>query len=268
MRSRGRALRVLSSEFDGVVASVDLMEELLILDQLITNAGGESVLDDTLLIASINNGGLAGSAWEMNDRLTSFSSDSVTRLRLDGISVRWRFDLNDEGSGETLSYVAAAIEEVERIGQGLPIFVAPQPVRHAVKGYEAIGAVDDLVKAAGVVSAMGSTSMNTWLALSPVDDFARVARATTLPVLMLGDDPDADVPAMLGSFAAGMQAGRNVRGTLAGTSVLFPADGDDPAAVAHAVEAIVHDGADAETALAAMAAARGNDSEWLNRLFK
>ncbi len=264
----GRALRVLSSEFDGVVASVDVMEELLILDQLITNAGGESVLDDTLLIASINNGGLAGSAWEMNDRLTSFSSDSVSRLRLDGISVRWRFDLNDEGSGETLSYVAGAIEEVERLGQSLPVFVAPQPVRHAVKGYEAVSAIDDLVKAAGVVSALGSTSANTWLVLPPVDEFARLARATTLPVLLLGDDADAAAPAMLAAFAAGMAAGRNVRGTLSGTSVLFPADGDDPAAVAHAVEAIVHDGADAETAWAAAADARGNDREWLNRLFK
>ena len=264
----GRALRVLSSEFDGVVASVDVMEELLILDQLIINAGGESVLDDTLLVASVNHGGLAGSAWEMNDRLTSFSADSVSRLRLDGIFVRWRFDLNDEGSGETLSYVAGAIEEVERIGQSLPVFVAPQPVRHAAKGYEAISAIDDLVKAAGVVSAMGSTSANTWLALSPVDDFARVARATTLPVLMLGGEAEGSMPDLLASFFAGMQAGHNVRGAVNGAGVLFPPDGDDPAAVAHAIEAIVHDGADAQAAWAGAAGARGNDNEWLNRLFK
>ncbi|MBI5878072.1 MAG: hypothetical protein HZB53_10490 [Chloroflexi bacterium] len=263
----GRVLRVLSSEFDGVVATVDIMEELLILDQLIVNAGGESVLDDTLLIAAANPGGLAGSAWETNDRFTSFSSDSVSRLRLDGVFVRLRLDAGNKDSSDSLASVAGAIEEVERIGQGLPVFLAPLSVRRAANGYEPVLETEELVKIVGVASALGNTSTRTWLVLPPVEEFAWVTRATTLPVLMQGGEADADVPAMLAAFAAGLKAGGNVRGTLAGASVLFPPGGDDPVVVARAIELVVHDGADAPSAWAQAAEARGNDGEWLRKLF-
>jgi len=263
----GRALRVLSSEFDGVVTTVDVMEELLILDQLIVDEGGESVIDDTLLIAAVNPGGLAGSAWELSDRFTSFSSESVARLRLDGVFARLRLDAENKDAGDLLSSIGAAVEEVDRIGHNIPLLLAPLPVRRGPGGIEPLLRAEELVKMAGVASALGSTSMHTWLAMPPVEDLAWVARATTLPMLMLGGDAGDATPAMLASFAAGMQAGDNVRGIMAGASVMFPPDGEDPVVVAHAIERVLRDGLDAGAAWAQAAEVRGSDAEWLNKLF-
>ena len=54
----------------------------------------------------------------------------------------------------------------------------------------------------------------------------------------------------------------------AGRSVLFPAKNDDPAAIAHGIEAIIHDGADAQAALARIDEVRGSTLDWLSKLFK
>ena len=56
-----RIVRVLQSDaVDGVMATMDVLEDLLILHHLILEAGGPGFLDDRLLIASLNRGGLAG----------------------------------------------------------------------------------------------------------------------------------------------------------------------------------------------------------------
>ena len=264
----GRILRVLATEFDGVVATVDVLEELLILDQLIVDAGGDSFLADTLLIASINRGGLQGSAWEMNDRLSSFSTDALMRLRVDGVKMLLRLDLQDEASGETLDYCARAIDEVDRLGAGLAVFLEPLPVRKGANGYEIVKTVEELVKTVGVASALGSTSANTWLKLPYMDNFGRVARATTLPILMLGGEIVDSPLSLLETFAKGMKAGANVRGVVVGRNILFPPNMEDPAAIAHAIEAIAHDGADARAAYGKMGEARNSEMDWVMNLFK
>ena len=64
-----RVLRVLMSEdVDGVMATMDVLEDLLALDGLARDAGGPPLLDQKLLIASLNRGGLAGACWELDDR--------------------------------------------------------------------------------------------------------------------------------------------------------------------------------------------------------
>lgn len=262
----GRIVRVLATEFDGVVGTTDVIEELLILDQLIVDAGGESLLDDALLIGSINRGGLAGSAWELNARPTSFSAESIVRLRLDGIKLLLRLDLEDEASAETLDYCVRVIEDVDRMG--LPILLEALPVRKGAQGYEVSASVEEMVKTLGVASALGSSSANLWLKIPYVENFERVARATTLPLLMLGGEvPDAPLT-LLESFARGIRAGANVRGVVAGRNVLFPANSEDPAAIAHAIDAVVHDEADAHTAQARMSEVRGNEMDWLVKLIQ
>ena len=262
----GRILRVLGTEFDGVIATTDIIEELLILDQLIVDAGEESFLNDTLLIASINRGGLAGATWELNDRATSFSMDSISRLRLDGIKLLWRLDLQNEVSGEMLDDCARVMEEADRAQ--LPVLLEALPVSKGAQGYQTNLNADELVKTLGVASALGSSSMGLWLQTPPVEPFERVTRATTLPLLMLDDiAPDSPL-ALLEQFAHGMAAGANVRGVTAGRSVLFPAKHDDPAAIAHGIEAIIHDAMDARTALARVDEARGGTMDWLSKRFK
>ena len=263
----GRILRVLGTEFDGVVATTDIIEELLILDQLIVDAGDESFLDDTLLIASLNRGGLEGASWELSDRFSSFSSDSIARLRLDGVKLLWRLDLQNDVSGEALENCARVMEEADRAT--LPIFFEALPVSKGAQGYELVKSTEAWVKLIGVASALGSSSADLWLQLPLIDPFERIARATTLPVMLLdGDNLPGDNLPLLEMFARGMKAGPNVRGVMAGRSVLFPPGADDPAAVAHAIEAVVHDGTDARTAASRLAEARGSAMDWLLKLFK
>ncbi len=261
----GRILRVLSTEFDGVMATVDVLEELFIIDQLICDAGGESFLDDALLIGSINRGGLQGAVWEMNDRATSFNAQSIVHLRLDGVKLLLRLDLADAASGETIDHVTRVMDDVGRMG--LPIFLEALPVTRGERGYAVNKSVEELVKTIGVASALGGTSTNVWLKIPYVENYERVARATTLPILMLGGETQDEVQPLLEMFARGMAAAPNVRGVMAGRNVLFPPNGDDPAAIAHAIEAIVHDGADATAAYSRMSEARSQEMDWLIKLF-
>src|SRR2546423_15605003 len=56
-----RIARVLQSDVvDGVMATMDVLEDLLILHHLMLEAGGRGLLDDRLLIVSLNRGGVAG----------------------------------------------------------------------------------------------------------------------------------------------------------------------------------------------------------------
>jgi len=261
----GRIVRVLGTEFDGVLATVDILEELLIIDQLIVEAGGESFLDDTMLIASLNRGGLDGAVWELDDRTTSFSAETLSRLRVDGIKLQWRCDLQNADSAKTLDYCWAAMEEADRLS--LPIFFEPLPVMKGPRGYEVNKSVEELVKIVGVASALCASSANLWLKLPYVENFARVARATTLPILLLGGKTQNEALSVLDMFADGMKAGHNVRGVLAGRNVLFPPNDEDPAAIAHAIDALVHDGVTAREAYSRMSEARNSELDWLKKLF-
>ena len=261
----GRIVRVLGTEFDGLIATSDVIEELLILDQLTVAAGADSFLDDTLLIASVNHSGLAGSAWELNNRPSSFSSDALAQLRLDGIKLSWRVDLQDKDSGQTLDDCAQVMEDAGRAD--LPIFFEALPVRKGAQGYETVTTPGELAMLAGVVSALGSSSDNLWLIMPPGQDFRQVSRATTLPLLIMGEELPLEPSALVDALAAGLKAGANVRGVAIGRSVLFAAGAEDPAAVAHAIEALVHDGVDARTAMQRLAEARGSEQDWLLKLF-
>src|SRR5207237_127043 len=159
---------------------------------------------------------------------TSVSSDSIAHLRLDGINLLWQLDPQSEDSGETMDYCARVMEEAERAT--LPVFFEALPVSKGPQGYAVNRSIAELVKTVGVASALGSSSANLWLQVPLVDGFERVARATTLPLLVMDDNAPGDTLALLELFAHGMQAGANVRGVLAGRSVLFPPAADDPAA--------------------------------------
>src|SRR6185503_18999665 len=50
------------------MSSMDVLEDLLVIHHLILESGGPALLDNRLLIASLNRGGLAGSSWEMDDQ--------------------------------------------------------------------------------------------------------------------------------------------------------------------------------------------------------
>jgi len=241
-----RIVRVLMGDaVDGVMATMDIIEDLLILNDL---SGRYDFLKNKLLIASLNRGGLAGSSWEMNDPMTGASPAACAAWKLDGAKILMRICDEDPDSLKTMVASAAAINELNALS--IPTFLEPLPVIKSEKGYKVIKTAEALAKIVGVASALGDSSRRLWLKLPYCENYDVVARATTLPILLLGGESVGDPTAFLREVAAGIAAGANVRGALVGRNVLYPGD-DDPLAVAEAVGGIVHHGWTVEQAVEA-----------------
>ena len=260
----GRILRIISVPgIDGVIATTDIIEDLLIINALIREAGGPSFLDQRVLLGSMNRSGLAGSAWETDDRLTCFTPDSLEDLGLDGGKVVVRICPEEpELTNRTLEYCSRAIRGSNE--RGLPVFVEPVPVAKVDGRLRLRRTVPDIVKVIGVASALGDSSRGLWLEVPYIDGFERVARSTSLPLFVVaGGVPDDPTP-MLSQFSDAVRARTNVRGGLIGRSVLFPGD-DDPLSFALAVNAVVREGREPEGALDRLMASRNQNFDALTR---
>jgi DhnA family fructose-bisphosphate aldolase class Ia len=264
----GRILRIISVPgVDGVIASTDILEDLLILQALVREAGGPSFLDQRALLGSMNRSGLAGSAWETDDRLTCFTADSLEDLNLDGGKVVVRICLEEpELTNRTLSYCASAVSDCNE--RGLPVFVEPVPVSKASGHLRVKRTVTDIVKVMGVASALGDSSRGLWLEIPYCEGFDRVARSTTLPIVAVAGGTTDDPVPMLTQFSDAVRARSNVRGALVGRSVLFPGD-DDPMSLGLAVNAVFREGRDVEGAVDRLMASRNQNfdaiTRWLTR---
>ena len=255
-----RALRVLLAPgCDGIMGTTDFMEDLLILEWLVREAGGPSLLDEKVLIGCMNRGGQAGVEGEIDDRFTCFTARQLSRMRFEGGKLMYRLDPADERSIQAIDDCARAVTELHR--EGLYAFVEPMSVRKKPDGgYETVKTVEALVKDAGAAACLGESSARTFLKLSYTEGYDRVARATCLPILMLGGAARETPIPTLEEFHAGMQAGANVRGVMVGRNVAF-AHREDPRAVAAAVAAIVHQRAPMDQALGILDAERGRDMD-------
>jgi DhnA family fructose-bisphosphate aldolase class Ia len=249
-----RILRVLSSpRVDGVMATMDILEDLLSIDGFVRVAGAATLLDNKLLIASLNRGGLAGAGWEMDDPVTG-ATPAVCRVwRLDGAKFLLRVDEKEPASLKTILAAVQAINECNALG--LPMFLEPLPVTRTEKGYTVVKTAEALARLAGVASALGDSSRRLWLKLPYCEGYEAVARSTTLPILLLGGESAGDPAPFLRQLASALHAGPNVRGALVGRNVLYPGS-EDPLAMAEAAGGIVHEGWSVEQALASMAGLR------------
>jgi len=262
----GRILRVLvAGEFDGVMGPTDIIEDLFIVNYLIKRGGGPAFLDEKVILGCMNRGGLSGVVFEMDDRMTSFTADSIAQLRLDGAKVMFRLEDNEVNSLYTIEYCAQAVSDMN--AYGLPTFLEPLPVELKNGKYEVLKDAEALAKAAGVAGALGDSSANLWLKLPYCDNYEMVSRAVTEPILMLGGASRGDPTPMLGEFSSGMQAGGNIRGALVGRNILYPG-ADDPLATAEAVYNIVHEGYTADQASEHIMENRGKGMDALTKWIK
>lgn len=260
----GRLLRIVASPgVDGVIATTDVVEDLLILNALIRESGGPAFLDNRVIIGSMNRSGLAGSVWETDDRVTSFTADSLDDLNLDGGKFVVRICPEEpELSNRTLEGCARAVSDCNE--RGLPVFIEPVPVAKVNGALRLKRTVLDIVKVIGVASALGDSSRGLWLEVPYAEGFERVARSTTLPLLIVAAGAAGDPTPMLTQLADGTRARRNVRGALIGRSVLFPGD-DDPLSFALAVNAVVREGRDPSGAIDRLMASRNQHYDALTR---
>ena len=250
-----RILRVLAcARVDGVMATMDILEDLLCIDGFLQAGGISPLLANKLLIASLNRGGLAGASWELNDPMTGATPAACHAWRLDGAKILLRVDEKEPASLSTLMATVGAITDCNALR--LPIFLEPLPVARTEKGYTVVKTPEALARLAGVASALGDSSRYLWLKLPYCEGYQTVARSTTLPILLLGGESAGDPAPFLRQLESALRAGVNVRGALVGRNVLYPGQ-EDPLAMAEASGGIIHEGWTIDKALAAMAEARG-----------
>jgi len=246
-----RTRRVLDDpDLDGVVATADLLEELLILSHLERKRTGHGFLDGRVLVGSMNRGGLAATSFEMDDAFTGIGAKRLAELRCQGGKMMYRLEPQEPASGRTIVACAEALNDLRRAG--LAAFLEPLAVtRGARGGYEPAKDAPTLVRQCGIAAGLGDSSSHLWLKLPYGDGFERVCRATTLPILLLGGPARESPAATLKDFASGLEAGANVRGAIIGRNLLFPGDAD-PLPMCRALTALVHRGAGLDGALRAL----------------
>jgi hypothetical protein len=237
---------------DGILATSDLLEELLILSHLERRRKGEGFLDGRVLVGSMNRGGLSGTAFEMDDTFTGISAERLAELRCDGGKMLYRLDPEDPASGHTIEACANAINSLRR--HRLAAFVEALEVKHGTDGYHTIQDSAALIRHCGIAAALGDSSAHLWLKLPYSEDFGRVCRATTLPILLLGGPARESPIETLRDFVAGLSSSPRVRGAVIGRNLLFPLD-QDPLPMCRALTAMIHRGASFDEAVQLLAEA-------------
>ncbi|GAB3493013.1 Cgl0159 family (beta/alpha)8-fold protein [Amycolatopsis cihanbeyliensis] len=211
---------------DGLLATPDVVEELLLLD----------ALHGKVVIGSMNRGGLAGADWEIDDRFTAYTPEAIAERGLDGGKMLLRLVDSDPGTVPTLRSCADAVSGLA--GHGLLAMVEPLPYRREPGGrLRLAGDPGSLARAVTVASGLGITSAHTWLKLPAPDDDAPLD-ATTLPVVVLGGVPATDPARDLASWGRTLRHPA-VRGLVVGRALLYPPDGDVGAAVEAAAKVLV-----------------------------
>ncbi|MCU6478957.1 deoxyribose-phosphate aldolase [Arthrobacter sp. A2-55] len=206
---------------DGVLASPDIMDDLLLL----------GALEGKLVFGSMNRGGLAGLVNEMDDRFTGHTAAALSALGADGGKMLTRICLGDRDTVSTLEATAKAIDSLAE--RRLIAMVEPfLSVRENGKVRNDLS-TDAVIKSVAIASGLGSTSAYTWMKLPVVADMERVMAATTMPTVLLGGDPDAGPDEVFASWGAAL-ALPGVQGLTVGRTLLYPQDGDVAGAVATA----------------------------------
>ncbi|MFE3603782.1 aldolase [Streptomyces sp. NPDC059096] len=226
MADRGRLLDRMCTALErpgvtGVLATADILEDLLLL----------GVLDGKSVFGSMNRAGLAGSAFEIDDRFTGYDAQTIAAMRFDGGKTLTRICLDDPATPSVLEQTARAVDELN--DRELIAMIEPFLSRWVDGRIRNDLSPDAVIKSITIASGLGRRSAYTWLKLPVVEEMERVLASSTLPVLLLGGEvKDAEA-----AFTAWRKALAlpTVQGLIVGRSLLYPADGDVAGAVDRAV---------------------------------
>ncbi len=210
---------------DGVLGTADVLEDLLLL----------GALEGKVVLGSMNRGGLAGAAFELDDRFTGQRARDIDRLGYDGGKVLLRIDYDDPGSLATMESTARVIDEMA--GLRLPVFVEPFISRRQAGRVRNDLSARAVTLSIAVASGLGGTSAYTWLKLpvtEDADDMAAVLETSTLPVVLLGGEARADQDGLYERWRKALRL-PTVQGLVAGRTLLYPATGGVEDAVDTAV---------------------------------
>jgi len=228
MADRGDLLRRLAIALtrpgvDGFLGTPDMVEDLLLM----------GALDDKVVLGSMNRGGLAGTAFEIDDRMTAYDAATIAAMGYDGGKMLTRIDPDDPATVATLEACARAVTDLA--SHHLMAMVEPF-ISHRVGGRVRNDlSPEAVIRSATVAAGLGATSAHTWLKLPVVDDMERVAAATTLPVMLLGGEASVDQPETFERWQRALKQ-PTVVGMIVGRALLYPPDGDVAVAVDRTVE--------------------------------
>ncbi len=207
---------------NGVLGTPDVLEDLLLL----------GALDDKVVVGSMNRGGLAGTAFEIDDRFTAYDAAGIAAAGFEGGKMLTRIDPEDPATVAVLEACGDAVSDLA--AHGLMAMVEPF-ISHRVDGRVRNElTAEAMTRAMCVAAGLGRTSARTWLKVPIVADMERAMAATTLPALILGGEVSADPDAAFADWSKAL-ALPTVQGLVIGRSLLYPADDDVAAAVDTAV---------------------------------
>ncbi|MEY8576761.1 deoxyribose-phosphate aldolase [Corynebacteriaceae bacterium 6-324] len=203
---------------DGVLGTPDIIDDLAAL----------GLLDNKIVVGSMNRGGLRGASFEMDDRYTGYDVASMVEHGVDFAKTLVRINLADAGTAPTLESTAKAVNEAA--AAKLPIMLEPF-MSNWVDG-KAVNdlSTDAVIQSIGIAAGLGNDSAYTWMKLPVVDEMERVMESTTLPTLLLGGDNGGDPDATYASWQNALTL-PGVRGLTVGRTLLYPHDDDVAAAV-------------------------------------
>jgi hypothetical protein len=207
---------------DGILATADVIEDLLVL----------GALDERLVIGSMNRSGLPGSVFEVDDRFTAYTPAALAAGQLDGGKMLLRIDPHDPATAGTLEACGAAVTELAR--HRLTALIEPFMVDRQDGQRVNDLSPDSVIRSIAVASGLGATSAYSWLKIPVVAEMERVAESFTLPALLLGGNTADHLDEVFARWQAALRL-PTVYGLVAGRTLLYPPDDDVAAAVDVAV---------------------------------
>lgn len=219
----GRLLAALSRPgVDGVLGTADILDDLLLL----------GALEDKLVFTSLNRGGLTGSAFELDDRMTGYDVAQTVAMGAEGAKMLTRIDLDDPLTVRTLESCAQAVSALNRA----ELIAMVEPFLSSRRDGKVVNDLspEAVIRSIAIAQGLGSPSAYTWMKLPVVEEMERVMAATTMPTLLLGGEVQADPDQTYANWSKAVSL-PSVVGLIVGRSMLFPTDGDVASAVDTAV---------------------------------
>jgi DhnA family fructose-bisphosphate aldolase class Ia len=219
------ALREALPHCEGILATVQPLTDL---------AAGGAIRADQRTYLSINRTGLAGSAFELDDRLVA----SVDRAAADGwtgIKLMTRIDMDDGNGAAALELLGRVLEDAK--AARLDALIEPVMWRHG--GMSRV--TDDVLLAATITHDMGAPLLKVPVPDEPagaarIEAVGRVVASVGVPVLFLGGPHRQQGPEGVLAEARDVMAGGGA-GLALGRAII---EEPSPAAMASRLAGIVH----------------------------
>ena len=179
---------------DGLLATADILEDLLLL----------GALEDKVVFASMNRGGLQGAAFEMDDRMTGYDVRGTVESGFDGGKMLTRIDSTTRARSPPWKRAREAITELNRAQadrHGRAVHVPPG--RRA--GWSTTSRPDAVIRSVAIAQGLGAASAYTWMKLPVVERDGAGDGLDDAADLLLGGDPAATPEETYASWRAALE---------------------------------------------------------------